>query len=301
MVDETERLAGEGDDYVPYDKRKLSYSRTFDSPLKARFIRGMEWSTGKITLLRLIRRFEAEGVPPGQLFWDRALEIMGIDVHTPEEQLRNIPATGPLVIVANHPHGLVDGMVLAQLVGRVRQDYRILTRSLLTGVEEISRYMIPVPFPHEKDALQQNLDMRRRAMSHLADGGVIVLFPAGVVASAATAFGPAIEAEWNPFTAKMIRRSGAAVVPVYFPGQNSRWYQWANMLSPTLRQGLLLHEVVHSLNKPQVPVVGRQILPERIQAFDDDPRGFMFWLREMTLSLADVSDDLHGEAKAMTV
>ncbi|MFV0245793.1 MAG: lysophospholipid acyltransferase family protein [Qingshengfaniella sp.] len=271
--------------YVPYDKRKLSYATTFDNPLTARTIRAMEWATGKITLLRLIRRFERLGVPEGQAFWDRALAVMGIRIDTPAAQIRHIPREGPLVVVANHPHGLVDGMVLAALIGQVRVDYRILTRSLLTGVAEVSRFMIPVPFPHEAEALAKNLDMRRRAMAHLADGGAIVLFPSGVVASAKTLLGPAREADWNPFTAKLIQRSGATVLPVYFPGQNSRAYQIAAQHSAVLRQGLLLHEVVHALNQPQKPVIGAPILPPDIRQWEGNPRGFMAWLRGRTLAL----------------
>lgn len=272
-------------DYVPYEKRKLSYANTFPSPWKANTIRTLEWLTGKIPLLRLIRRFERLGVPDGQAFWPQALEVMGITLQTPGHEIARIPSSGPLVVVANHPHGLVDGMVLAELVGRVRTDYKILTRSLLTGVEEISQFMIPVPFPHEEGALQKNLEMRQRAMAHLADGGTVVLFPSGVVAAADRPFGPAVEAEWNPFTAKMIQRSGANVLPIYFPGQNSRWYQLANLTSATLRQGLLLHEVVHSLNRPQRPVVGEPISREHIERWADNPRGFMAWLREQTLAL----------------
>ncbi len=285
VVESYQDAAAEGPDYVPYDKRKLSYATTFDSPLKAQAIRSMEWMTGKLTLLRLIREFERSGVPEGQAFWRRALDIMGIALHTPHDQIERIPRTGPLIVVANHPHGLVDGMVLGELIGRVRQDYKILTRSLLTGVDEIKRFMLPVPFPHESDALQQNLEMRRRAMEHLGQGGAIVLFPSGVVAASQTWFGPALEAAWNPFTAKMIQRSGATVLPVRFPGQNSRWYQIANQISPTLRQGLLIHEVVAALNKPQAPVVGTPIPPEESRSWSSDPRGFVAWLRERTLSL----------------
>lgn len=285
MVESYQDATVQDPDYVPYDKRKLSYATTFDSPIKAHTIRTMEWVTGKLTLLRLIRRFERAGVPEGQAFWRKALDIMGIPLQTPPEQIARIPRTGPLIVVANHPHGLVDGMVLADLIGRVRQDYKILTRSLLTGVEEVSRFMIPVPFPHEHDALQQNLEMRRRAMDHLGGGGAIVLFPSGVVASSRTYFGPALEADWNPFTAKMIQRSGATVLPVRFPGQNSRWYQIANQLSPTIRQGLLIHEVVNALNKPQSPIVGHPIPPEESRGWARDPRGFVAWLRERTLSL----------------
>jgi hypothetical protein len=110
----------------------------------------MEWTTGKVTLLRLIRRFEAMGVPEGQAFWSQALSTSWASGSRRRGRDRAHPPHGPLVVVANHPHGLVDGMVLAELVGRIRTDYRILTRSLLTGVAEIAPFMIPVPFPHEE-------------------------------------------------------------------------------------------------------------------------------------------------------
>lgn len=286
MTERTQDInATEDTEFVPYNGRRLSYANTFTNPWKANSIRTMEWLTGKITLLRLIRRFERLGAPMGQSFFYQALEIMGIDLLTPPEQLTNIPKTGPVVVVANHPHGLVDGLVLAALIGQVRTDYKILTRSLLTGVQEIEEFMLPVAFPHEADAVKKNLEMRRVAMTHLKNSGVIVLFPAGQVAASEGYFGPAIESDWNPFTAKMILRSGATVVPIFFPGQNSRWYQIANKLSATVRQGLLLHEVAFSLRKPQNPVIGTPVKADETKVWADDPRGFMAWLRDMTLAL----------------
>jgi len=271
-----------------YDRRSLSYASTFDDPWKARFISVMEMFTGKLTILRMIRQFEKRGAPSGQAFWRAALDTMGIDLTTPQEQLDRIPAKGPVVVVANHPHGMVDGMIFADLIGRVRSDYRILTRSLLTSIDEVAgSFMIPVPFPHDADAQRKGVEMRAKAMAHLKDGGVVALFPSGVVASSETWWGPAVEAEWNVFTAKMIRRSGAAVVPMKFPGQNSRAYQIANQISPMLRQGLLLHEIVHSCNKPQGPIVGHPIDQAEIDRYADDPRGFMAWLRAHTLALKD--------------
>ncbi|GGB87826.1 hypothetical protein GCM10011363_00550 [Marivita lacus] len=272
---------------VPYDKRKLSYANTFTNPWKANTIRTLEWMTGKIPLLRLVRKFERMGPAEGQAFWGQALGLMKIAVQTPVEQLARIPKDGPVIVVANHPHGLVDGMVLAELIGRVRTDYKILTRSLLTGVTEVEDFMIPVPFPHEEDAREQSLEMRSRAMGHLKEGGVIALFPSGVVASSDTLFGPAIERNWNPFTANLIQRSGAAVVPIHFPGQNSRYYQIANRLSPTLRQGLLINEVIHACGKPQKPIIGEPISPELIQSFNGRGREFMVELRRITMSLAE--------------
>ena len=277
---------GETVNFTKYDRRSLTYANSFDSPATALTIRTIEWFTGKLSILRMIKQFERRGAPTGQPFWRAALDTMGIDLETPDAQLEYIPREGPVVAVANHPHGLVDGMILADLIGRRRTDYKILTRALLTGIDEVAAsYMIPVPFPHEPDAQRKSVEMRAKAMAHLKEGGLISVFPSGVVASSDSMFGPVIEREWNVFTAQMIRRSGATVVPIYFPGANSRWYQVANRLSPTLRQSLLLHEVVHSCNKPQKPVVGPPVPADKMAMLQSDPRGFMAWLREHTLSL----------------
>lgn len=286
MQDQTTiRRYSDDPDFRPYDKRQLSYAHTFDSPAKQAVIRGLEWCTGKMTLLRRIRQFENSERVTGQAFWPKALGIMGIEVRTPPEQVARIPASGPVVVVSNHPHGLVDGMILAELIGRVRTDYKVLTRSLISNIEEVADFMIPVPFPHEEDSLRKGLEMRREAMAVLARGGVIALFPAGAVANSEGWWGRAVEKEWNPFTAKMIQKSGAAVLPVYFPGQNSRIYQIACHVSATLRQGLLVHEVAHALDRPQAPVIGHPIPFEEMRPFASNPRGFMDWLRARTLAL----------------
>lgn len=270
-----------------YDRRTLTYANSFDDAWTSFFIKAVEWCTGKLTVLRMVDKFEKQNADyRGQKFWRGALNIMGIDLLTPEEQIANIPKEGPVVVVANHPHGMVDGMIFADLIGRVRQDYRILTRSVLTGLDEAATsFMIPVPFPHDPEAQRKMVEMRSQAMDHLAEGGVVALFPSGVVMSSDSWWGPPIEREWNVFTAKMIRKSGARVVPINFPGRNSRAYQIACQISPTLRQGLLLHEIVRSCNKPQAPIIGEPLTDEQMVLLHKKPRDFMAWLREHTLSL----------------
>ncbi len=270
-----------------YDRRTLTYANSFDDRWTSFAIRAIEWMTGKLKILRMVNKFEHDNEKyRGQKFWRGALNVMGIELQTPMEQLQNIPKDGPVVVVANHPHGMVDGMIFADLIGRVREDYRILTRSVLTGLDEAaSSFMIPVPFPHDPEAQRKMVEMRAKAMAHLKDGGVVALFPSGVVMSSETWFGPAIEQEWNVFTAQLIRRSGATVVPIYYPGRNSRAYQIANKLSSILRQGLLLHEIVRSCNKPQAPIIGTPLTEEQMEALHSDPRGFMAWLRQHTLDL----------------
>ena len=270
-----------------YDMRRLSYAGTFTNPFKAGTIRAIEWLTAKVTLLRLIRDFERSGAPFGSPFWPKALKQMGIRIDTPVDEIANIPATGALVVVANHPSGLVDGMVMAEMVNRVRSDFRILTRSLLTGIPEVAEFMIPVPFPHEENSRELGLQMRAETMAHLAAGGVIILFPAGKVATSETWFGTAVEAEWNVFTHKMIQRSGATIVPIHFRGQNSRPYQIANLISATLRQGLLLYEIKRSLFKPQRPYIGKPIPAAVLKDWEGNPRGFLAWLRAHTLSIGE--------------
>jgi len=268
-----------------YDMRRLSYAGTFTNPLKVFAIRAIEWTTAKVKLLQMIRSFEKSGAPVGVTFWSKAVAHMGIRIDTPPEEIARIPKTGAVVVVANHPHGLVDGMIMGELVSRVRPDFRILTRSLLTGIPEIEEFMIPVPFPHEENSRELGLQMRDLTMTHLAEGGVVILFPAGKVACSETWFGPAIEAEWNVFTHKMITKSGALILPIHFTGQNSRAYQIANKLAATLRQGLLLYEIRRALFKPQRPHVGMPISADELEKWKGNPRGFLGWLREHTLSL----------------
>lgn len=270
---------------TPYDRKKLSYANTFTNPVQRNTIKTLELLTGKLSLLKKVRQFEKMGIPVGQPFWKQALDLLGINLLIKQSEINKIPKKGSLVITANHPHGLVDGMVLAELIGKVRTDYKILTRSLLTGVKQIDQFMIPVPFDHEENALKKSLEMRKSAMDYLENGGVVVIFPSGKVASSETMFGDVVEGDWNPFTAKLIQKSGANVVPIFFPGSNSRIYQIANQISATLRQGLLIYEVVHAMNKPQKPLVGNLIKQDEISPWKSDPRGFMRWLRQRTLSL----------------
>jgi putative hemolysin len=271
-----------------YDRGNLTYSGTFDSPFKRGVIKTIEWCSGKIHIIRMIRKFEKRSKVHGHGFWRAVLDVMGIDLMTPQDQLDLIPKTGPVVVVANHPHGLVDGLIMAELIGCARPDYRILTRAFLTGLDkDAAQYLIPVPFPHEKDAQAKMVEMRKQAMAHLKEGGVIALFPSGVVASSNSMFGPMVEEEWNLFTAKMIRTSGARVVPLFFPGANSRWYQMANQISATLRQSLLIHEIVNACGKPQKPIVGVPFDDAEVKERLKDPRACMAWMRDVTLNLKD--------------
>ncbi|MBC6442309.1 MAG: lysophospholipid acyltransferase family protein [Rhodobacteraceae bacterium] len=262
----------------------MTYATSFASPWKRGVIRVIENLTGRFRLLRLIRKWERDKNRHPD-FWVSVLDRLQIRLKTPQEQLDAIPGDGPLVVVSNHPHGLIDGIVMAHLLSHARDDYKVLTRALLCHVPRIDKYLLPVAFPHEPDAVQTNITMRRKAIAHLKSGGCVALFPAGAVATSETWFGPATDADWLPFTARMIHQSDARVLPLFFPGANSRAYQIANKLSVTLRQALLLHEIKASMYKDQAPIVGEVIDRDTLDTYKQDGPGLMRFLRQKTYDL----------------
>jgi len=271
-----------------FRRRQLTWAESFDSPMQRLLVQVVENLSGKHIALRLIRKYERRPPPVGSDFWSAVLDVMGIEVVTPAYQIARIPDRGPVIVVANHPTGPLDGIVLAEIVRRVRDDYKILTRELMTVMEsDFGEYLIPVPFWHAPNAIKEGLQMRSAALAQLSSGGMLAYFPSGAVATSSGWFGPAVEAQWNVFTAKLIRESSATVVPVKFAGGPTRLYQVGNRISPVLRQGLLIHEIIHCRGRPQSPVVGEPIPPEEHQKWAKRPREFMSWLRNHTLSLTD--------------
>lgn len=290
-VEKPTQVLVEDPDFVPYDTSTLSFAESGAGPLSAQVIRTVEWLTGKIRLLRIAKDFDKTGRKFETTIWEKVLELLEVDLQVTEEAIKKIPATGPVVVVANHPFGFVDGLVLTNLVCKVREDLKLLTRSFFATVPEIEFNMVPVAFPHDPDSQRKNVRMRQEIMEHLGNDGIVILFPAGRVATTRSFgdafFGEAEEHSWNPFTAKMILKSRARVVPVYFPGQNGRAYQIAQTFSPTLRQSLMMHEIARSIGKKQVPVVGDPIEREFIDAWSGTQSEFMAHLRAHTLSLKD--------------
>lgn len=266
------------------DTWRITYANSFPSFWTRAFIRTIETFTARPHLLLRTKRWERnENKDPE--FWKSCLDEMGIEVTTPSAQIDSIPAEGPLVVVCNHPHGLIDGVVLARLLVQRRTDFKILTRALLQGQPEADKYTLPVAFPHEPNAARDNIEMRKKAIQRLKDGGCIALFPAGTVATSKTWFGEPVEPDWMPFLGKMIRQSNARVVPIFFQGSNSRIFQIANLISPLFRQSLLMYEIKKAFDKPQSPIIGDVIERAEMEPHFEDMGGLMAFLRERTTSL----------------
>lgn len=278
-------------DYVPYDTSTLSFGLSGAGPVRVNIIRFIEWFTGKPKLLRIANKFEKSGRVYDTTFWEKILELLDIDMQYSETDVRHIPEKGPVVVVANHPYGFVDGLALTVMVSRVRPDLKILTRAFFATLPEIEDNMVPVAFPHDVDSTMRNIEVRKEVMEHLANDGVVILFPAGRCATSPTAFSEAVEHDWNPFTAKMILKSKARVVPVYFPGQNGWLFQFVQTFSATLRQALMMHEITRLIGKTLHPVIGRPLEREELDPWTMNPRGFMAYLRGWTIALKDKTED----------
>ncbi|HUJ02632.1 MAG TPA: lysophospholipid acyltransferase family protein [Rhizomicrobium sp.] len=264
----------------------FSYAEPGDPWAKRLVIRAIERATGQPYLKWLYDQHRADPVP-GESFWDSAVRRLELKIVCNEAALAALPKTGPLVIVANHPFGVLDGVVMGHLISRVRPDFRILTNRVLYRAEEIRSHLLPVDFAESEEALQTNLKSRAAAKHHLMNGGCLIVFPAGGVSTTPTPWHRhAIDAEWKNLTARLISQAKAPVVPVYFAGQNSRMFQLASHVSMTLRLSLLFREV-HRRIGSEVHVRIGDVIPYERLATIADRQAFMNHLRQTTYALGE--------------
>jgi putative hemolysin len=248
-------------------------------------VRLVEWATGQPRIRRMYERYTRRGRPP-ELFWHDAIAELRLDLRLNRRPADAIPASGPLMVVANHPFGVVDGIILCWLVAQVRDDYQIMTHRVLHQAPEVRSRILPVDFSGTEAATRNNLRSRRLARELLAKRGALLMFPGGGVAAAPKTFGRAVDRPWGTLAAKLALATGAAVIPVYFHGQNSRWFQAASNIHQTLRYALLFHEVRNKIGRPIAVTIGDVIPHERLRVFDDRNTLTQF-LRQATHGLAD--------------
>jgi len=262
----------------------FSYAAPDDPRFKRLVIRVIERVTGQPYLKWLYDENRTNPVP-GESFWDAAIRKLELKIVLNEDDLMQWPKTGPLVVVSNHPYGVLDGVVICHLVSRLRNDFRVLTNSVLYRAEEIREFLLPIDFSETEEALKTNLKSRAEAKNHLLKGGCLVIFPAGGVSTTPTVWHKrAIDTEWKTFTARLITQAKAPVAPVFFAGQNSRLFQLASHVSMTLRLSLIFKEVHDRIGSEVHVRVGSAVPFDKLPAMNDR-HAFMSELREMTYAL----------------
>jgi len=265
--------------------RDISYSTSARSRGGRAIIKILEHNTGRLSLIRQAAGYEAE-VARGRSFWDVIPERYGLSLDVEAGSLGHIPADGPLILIANHPYGILDGLMMGHLLARTRGDFRILANSVFRRAEDLNRVLLPISFDETKEAVKLNIETRARALDYLGQGGAIGVFPGGTVSTSAKPFSQPLDPGWRNFTAKMISKSEATVVPVFYHGQNSRLFQIASHLHYTLRLGLLLKEFKSRVGEPVRMTIGRPIPQEELRALRSDPTAMMDFLRARTYALS---------------
>nr|WP_280115474.1 lysophospholipid acyltransferase family protein [Roseibium hamelinense] len=202
--------------------------------------------------------------------WSDLLSLINLNVSVSDGEWppKNLP-DGPLVMIANHPYGIGDGLAILSLAEQLGRPFRIMINNELLKVPEVRPFSLPVDFEETKEALKTNMETRREALRLLSEGVTIIVFPGGGVATAAKPFGRAEELPWKTFTAKMIRSSKATVLPLYFDGQNSWIFHLVSRFSLTLRLSLYVREFRRILGSVITARVGTPITFETLAGFKD--------------------------------
>jgi len=261
----------------------LSYAEPTDSWYKKWVIGFIERVSGSRLAEHKYNEILRRPIAPTQMMGE-ALRELGITLELDLGQLDKIPRSGPLIFIANHPFGVVDGLAFGHIASMVRSDFAAITNAVLCRAPILNSYLLPIDFRETKQAMAVNLATRSKALMHLESGGCIVIFPSGGVATAPFPGKKAVDLEWKRFVVKMIQKSHATVVPIFFPGQNSFWFHLASYIHMNLRLGLLLYEMKNKMNTPLPVIIGD---PIPYQALSQQAHGqdMLEYLRKITFEL----------------
>jgi putative hemolysin len=221
---------------------EFSYASASQPRLARWIIRSIENISGRDKYFELYNIWRNEIVPSGERVFGRMLELIDIQLGLARQWPPKDLPSGPLVLVANHPFGIGDGVAALALAETLGRPFRVLINNELLKIKEMEQYALPVSFEESKEALALNMNTRHEAVRLLKQGVTIVIFPAGGVATASKLFGKAEDLPWKIFPAKLIQAAGASVVPIHFSGQNGCLFHIVSKFSLTLRLSLLVRE-----------------------------------------------------------
>jgi len=223
-------------------------------------------------------------------FPERLTEQLKVTHRVAEKDLAQIPRSGPVVVVANHPFGILEGAVLVNVFQRLRPDVKILANELLTAIPEIRDLVIAVDPISGKKAASGNSKGLRQAIQHLASGGLLIVFPAGEVSHFQWKQRTIADPPWSPTVARLLalaakRAPRLAIVPTHIEGGNSASFQLLGMLHPRIRTLLLARELLNKRGAEIKLRVGSPIGASKILALPSETERIEY-LRWRTYLLA---------------
>ncbi len=234
-------------------------------------------------LLGDLERFYRTVASTENAFFTEILENLQTKYECASGDISRVPRSGPVIVVANHPFGMIEGIILADVLSSVRPDIRLLANSLLAGLPQLKDHIIPVNPFGGPEAVRQNQKAVRRSIEWLRGGGLLVVFPAGEVASLNLRKLGVSDSPWTENVVRFARKTHATLLPVFFHGVNGPGFHLAGMLHPGLRTALLPWEF---LNKTGMTIrfsIGRPIPSSRIE--NESPSSATDYVRSCTLML----------------
>ena len=249
-------------------------------PFSNTVIRSIERFSGQPKIRKLYFDYVEEERPYAN-FWADALDRLSIKINLKKEAGASIPQSGPTLVVANHPFGVIDGLVLCALMAEIRSDYKIITHRVLKQAPATMDKILPIDFEETEAALATNIQTRQEAAACLRQGGAVIIFPAGAISLAPNLVGEAFDKEWKTFAAKLATQPGTVTVPFLFNGQNSLLFQAARKISLTLAYSLMFREICKLMGSTVSLTMRRQIRSDELVALENRQAATQF-LRERT-------------------
>ena len=196
------------------------------------------------------------------------LRNLDIRYHVEPSDLQRIPASGSALVVANHPFGILEGLILVDMLERVRSDYRIVANSLLSTTPALRQRVFFVN-PFDGASAQENGRSLRSSIEWLNAGGLLVMFPAGEVSHLNWGESPVTDPKWNSASARFARKAGCPTVPLFFNGANSLPFQMLGTIHPRLRTLNLARELVKKSSRTIQVRVGTPIAANVLKKYAD--------------------------------
>ena len=225
-------------------------------------IKTIEIITGKKKLEKIYREYSSKTINPKN-FWTDILEIMNIKIIDKSKKKVSIPSKGKLIVIANHPFGIIDGIILCSLVSKVRDDFKIMTHETLKFIPQLDKFILPVDFSKkDKATLKFNINTANKARMQLENDGVLIIFPSGSVSIAKNLKSEAQDDEWKSFPAKLIHQTQSDVLPIYFDGKNGLLFHIfaSKIKSSTLKYSSYIHETRKKIGK-EIRIFSGDIIP----------------------------------------
>ncbi|WP_394265341.1 lysophospholipid acyltransferase family protein [Bergeyella zoohelcum] len=195
----------------------------------------------------------------GKAFFDGFVEERDLQYIVFEEDLAKIPKQGPFILIANHPLGAIDGILMTKILTEIRPDFKVMGNFLLSKIKPMSPFVISVnPFENRKEVFNSMQGMRE-TLRHLQEGGCVGIFPAGEVSNRNNPLGAVEDKVWEEPVMKLIKKAKVPVVPMYFHAKNSKLFYQAAKLSPSLQTLLLPSEMMAKRDSPIRVRIGKPV------------------------------------------